>query len=694
MMPKTFCRQAFAGGVAIALMGLAMLESGRPTSASGQGMGSRQAVIRLNLHKELGKVNRLIFGNNQLGYQYEAWEYTNPDYADKGSGIWDPDARRPVPEMVKFAKDIGMTTARYPGGCGSHNFNWKKTIGPLSQRPKQKFGLPEFLRFCEAINAVPIITLADYFGTPQDAADLVEYLNAPDDGKHPWAKKRTADGHKKPWNVVWFEFGNETDHGNHKGARYSPEEYAQLYRKYRAALKKVDPKIKLGTVLYNDVTPRLHSWTQKVIKLTGDIADFYIHHAYIPHYYRNDGVPDAKTLFQIGFAGARQITAYYRELRRFIKETTGRDIPLAITEFNGHFVQEQPVPYRLSLGCALIVAEMLQVFLQPEFQIANAQYWQFANEYWGMVKGYQPPYTLRPAYWVFWLYHHHFLKRASVLIDAQVECDRYETDGGYGVMSARGKPTPFRLFPENLLPPQKWMLFDVKGVKHWEEPDGTLVVDIQTDEDLNYYHAQKRMPAEPMTGYRVTAEIRTEGLEKSRGAQIQVGDGRGWVATQSAALSEEVKSSEWTEVSADYITLRDTKNIQILVRRLEGIGGKGKIFIRNVTVQKFVPLNLGAVPYLSVVAGKSKDGKGVFVIAINKHLESAIDTRIEGVRTKAARAWTLTGPSVDATNEQDPNNVRVMELPIALDESIVRISLPPHSLTAVAMEQEGSNYGR
>lgn len=653
--------------------------------------GRPTATIFVNPNKLLGRFNRMVLGNNHLGYQYEAWAYTTPEYADRGAGIWDPERNQPVAEMVQFAREIGMTTARYPGGCGSHLFDWKKTVGPIDRRPKQKFGLSEFLKFCEAVGAVPVITVADYFGTPQDAADLVEYLNAVDDGKHPWAKLRVKDGRKEPWGVIWFEFGNETDHGAHRsmddfgrGKRFSAEEYARRFREYWKAMKGVDPKIKLGAVLTNDVTPQLSDWTRTVVKLTGDIADFYIHHAYIPHYYRNDGVPDAKTLFRIALAGPRQLEAYYRELNRFIRQMAGREVPLAITEFNGHFVQEKPVPYRLSLGCALVVAELLQVFMNPELNIAHAQYWQFANEYWGMVKGYKPPYTLRPAYWVFWLYHRYF---GDLLIDCQVDCDFYDVEGGYGVLPARGKPTKFEVFPANLLPAQKWTLHEVQGVRHWEEPDGTLVVRILTDDELNYYHAVKRMPAEPMTGYRVTAEVRTEGLEKSRGAQIQVGDGRGWLATKSAALSEEVKSRTWRKVSVDYTTLPDTKEIEIRVRRLEGAGGKGEIFVRNLTVQKFTPLNLGAVPTVSAVASKSRDGKQVYIAIVNKSLDTPTETRIVGINSRSAYAWTLTGQSVDATNEIDPNAVRPQRLNgVVVKPNEISLSLPPHSFTVVVVK--------
>ncbi|MFN4179558.1 MAG: alpha-L-arabinofuranosidase C-terminal domain-containing protein, partial [Armatimonadota bacterium] len=287
-------------------------------------------------------------------------------------------------------------------------------------------------------------------------------------------------------------------------------------------------------------------------------------------------------------------------------------------------------------------------------------------------------------YWVFWLYHHYF---GDLLVNCKVECDSYETEGGYGVLPARGKPTLFQLFPTNLIPEQRWTLQNVNGVKHWEGPDGTLVVEILTDEDLNYYHAVKRMPAEPLTGYRVTAEIRTEGLTKSRGAQIQVGDGRGWIATRSASLSEEVKSEVWRTVSVDYITLPDTREIEIRIRRLEGTGSEGKIFVRNLKVQKFTPFNLGSVPLISAVASKSEDGKRVFIAIINKSLDEPIETKILGVKARRAFAWTLTGQGVDETNELNPNAVRPKEINgISVKRGEIVLVLPPHSFTVVVAE--------
>ena len=139
-------------------------------------------------------VERRIFGTNQIAgvnRQNRDFGGGNQTY-DLGMGIWDPDRNVPQPEMTGFSRRAGFTVHRWPGGCRTHNFNWKKLIGKPESRPNNRFGLPEFLRFCRDTGAIPLITLPDYSGTAQDAADLVEYLNAPDDGKHPWADRKSV----------------------------------------------------------------------------------------------------------------------------------------------------------------------------------------------------------------------------------------------------------------------------------------------------------------------------------------------------------------------------------------------------------------------------------------------------------------------------------------------------------------------
>lgn len=83
-------------------------------------MTSLQARAVFLANKPIGRVNRWLFGNNMLGYQKGGWPHAEPIYHDRGAGIWDPERKRPVPEMIALAKNSGLSVARYPGGCGVH----------------------------------------------------------------------------------------------------------------------------------------------------------------------------------------------------------------------------------------------------------------------------------------------------------------------------------------------------------------------------------------------------------------------------------------------------------------------------------------------------------------------------------------------------------------------------------------------
>lgn len=648
-------------------------------------MRSLEARLILFADRPIGKVNRWVFGNNMLGYQKGSWPFAEAVYHDRGAGIWDPERRRPVPEMIALARNIGLSVARYPGGCGVHLFDWKRTVGPPEARPEQQFGLPEFLRCCEAMGAVPLITVADYFGTAQDAGHLVEYLNAPADNHHPWAQVRQRDGRSHPWDVLYFEYGNETEHGDHRSRRMNPQEYAHNYLRYRRLMKSVDRRIKLGAVVATGF-PRLDDWARPVLRLIGGEVDFVIHHSYLPQYAREDGVPSAEELFSLAFACPDQIQSYYDDLRRLLREMTGRDnVPIAVTEFNGHFVQEKPVPYRHTLGNALLNAEMLRVFLNPKNRILMANFWQFCNEYWGAVKGYVhlgEQLVLRPQYYPFELYHHHF---GNELVEARVESPRFEVDGGYGVAPARGEGRRGGLVGAPVKPAERWKIRAIAGVVQRLEGDA-LAVEFRGSEDINYYHARLVLPAKPNTFYRLRGWIKTEKITSGRGACFQIGDARGWLATRSAAITPEITgTTDWTPVEAEYRTLPDTREVEVLARRLEGGGTvSGKAWYRDVQIQEFEPRTFPAVAYLSAIASR-RGRENLYAMLVNKHLQLplVVDVQVQGFTPSEASLWTLTAPRVDATNEQDPKAVQVVPHPLGKVGQRFRLYLPPHSLSAL-----------
>ncbi len=648
-------------------------------------LAQRDAFVTVQPAKVVGKVNPLIFGNNQLAYP------TAERYSDRGAGLWDPEKRAPVPEYVALSKEAGITMHRWPGGCIAHNYNWKKTVGPLDQRPNMRFGLPEFLAFCEATNAVPLLTLSVYWGDEKDAADIVEYLNAPADGKHQWAGLRAADGHPAPHRVVWFEYGNEDYHGEHKTKenpnprKITAEEYADRYLRYQKAMKAVDPRVRLGGLLQNG----LWDWNKTVLQRCGKQMDFAIEHTYTPAYSGNADEVAGPLLMQACTAAEAGIQRIYDRLLAQIREVCGRqDLALAITEYNGHFVQEKPVPYRQAFANALRNAEHLRVMMRPRNRILMAHFWQFSNEYWGMAQGYtdkgQTP-VKQANFFPYQLYHQHF---GDTLVEAEVKCAKWDFAGAVGIPSQKGEPAEYRLWPENLLPADTiWEARPPLG-NVAQKVEGKVVVAEFQGQDVNYFAPRVEIPVEGGMGYRVTLSLKTEGLTGNNNACFQVGDARGWVTTKSCALSSGIRGTNgWTKIECDYVTPADAKGIEILARRLENGGPvAGKASFRLDSVQKFRPANTGAVPDLGVNTAKRADGT-VTVMIVNRNLDEAVPVhlRVAGrpARTGGARAWLLTGPSPTANNLKDANAIGIHEAPLDAKDGTYLLRMPACSMAAV-----------
>lgn len=646
------------------------------------------ATVTVDPTQAIGPVNKWLFGNNILAYQEDGrgprWQ---DEYSHRGSGIWDPDKGAPVPQYLELAKAAGISVARWPGGCEVHRYNWKRVVGPVQERPWQKFGLNEFLLWCQAVGAEPLITLADYWGDERDAADIVEYLNAPvganPNGGKDWAAVRAAEGHPAPWKVIWFECGNESDHGTHDGKqRLTPEEYGERYKRFRAAMLRVDPSVKLGVVCSHE------EWNRRVLETIGPSFDFLIVHTYLPGAWR-DAIKNftPRQVVESCLAADLQIRDAYRAVARLAREVTGRrNVPIAVTEYNGGFVQEQPVPYRQCLANALRNADHLRVMLDPSLNIIMANFWQYSNEYWGMVRGWVHAghkLTRQANYFVYQLYHEHF---GDELVGCKVECARWDFEGACGAAPRKGTGQEYRLFPENLFDGRPWQVSTCDHVRQ-ELQDGGRVLAAEFDgAKVNYYHGVVYLPAEPSTGYEIVGWVRTENLQCMRGAGFQVGDDRGWTETHSATVFGDLRGTNpWTRVVGIYITLPDTKGIVVQTRHVDiGDEIRGKAWFRLEAVRKFQPMVYPAVPYVEAVASRRHEDGALCVMLIHKDLDRDTPVTIElrNARAGTAQAWALTGPAPDATNLAG-EVCNVQGVPCRVRAGRVLLTLPRCSLVAV-----------
>jgi alpha-N-arabinofuranosidase len=160
--------------------------------------------------------------------------------------------------MEKLAA-MRPTFLRFPGGNyveGNNmpnRFDWKKTIGPLVDRPTHGspwgyqstdgMGLLEFLGWCEDLKMQPVLavfagyTLDGKAVKPgpelepyvQDALDEIEYVTGAADTK--WGALRARDGHPAPFALTYVEVGNEDFFDR---ARTYEGRFAQFYKAIKA----------------------------------------------------------------------------------------------------------------------------------------------------------------------------------------------------------------------------------------------------------------------------------------------------------------------------------------------------------------------------------------------------------------------------------------------------------------------------
>jgi alpha-L-arabinofuranosidase len=139
-------------------------------------------------------------------------------------------------DIIEALRKIKPVIIRWPGGCFADDYHWQDGIGPRSQRPRRinihwgevietnQVGTQEFIRLCRLVGAEPYLCGNLGSGTARELRDWVEYCNFPDASSSgsTSAQKRAADNHPEPFNVAYWEVGNE-NWGC--GGNFSPEDH-------------------------------------------------------------------------------------------------------------------------------------------------------------------------------------------------------------------------------------------------------------------------------------------------------------------------------------------------------------------------------------------------------------------------------------------------------------------------------------
>jgi alpha-N-arabinofuranosidase len=316
----------------------------------------------------LAKLAILFYGRGQL-------------WLDKVSLIANDAVGEVRRDVFERAKALRPAFIRWPGGNVAQDYHWTWGVGPRDERvtwvnlswknepEPSDFGTDEFIEFCRNIGAEPSITVnvEGRGATAEEAAGWVEYCNGPATSRY--GAMRAAGGHPEPYGVKYWEVGNEI-WGDWVRGHSDAETYGRNFNRYYAAMRAVDPSIKLIAVGDNDM-----KWNRTVLKLAGDTMDYLaIHHYYGTAEMKGDAMNlMARPLFYERF---------YAEVERAIRElASGRQIRLAINEWNTSL----PDARQHSMESALYGARLMNVFERSGERVAMSAVSDLVNGWIGGI---------------------------------------------------------------------------------------------------------------------------------------------------------------------------------------------------------------------------------------------------------------------------------------------------------------------
>lgn len=311
--------------------------------------------VVIDAAQQVAQYNPMILGNN-INWIYNA------------DGIYDPVVGGVNTIAKAKIREMGVKLLRFPGGNLAEYYDWKLGVGSKKNRgngfdydkktQRMDFGIDEFLNFCESLNITPVLTVGYDNNSPLTAAELVEYCNG--SVSTFFGALRARNGHPKPYNVVYWEIGNEVYRkGINSKIAY---QYGNKTAEMALMMKKVDPKIQVGAIGLGVSLV----WDETVLKECSHVIDYLVYHRYFPSTSSSD-------VTEVNNAVIASTEKMAREIRR-LQETAKKYNPklnVAVTEYNldfrdsaGKFINKTP-----DIQQALFIAECIR-----QFQLNNVSF--------------------------------------------------------------------------------------------------------------------------------------------------------------------------------------------------------------------------------------------------------------------------------------------------------------------------------
>lgn len=349
--------------------------------------------------------------------------------ADHIGGIWK--------EVFEHIKALNPPVIRYPGGCFADSYHFEDGIGAIDTRPYRanrhwggytdnSFGTDEFLAFCENVGCEPMICINFGSGTPKEAADWVEYCNG--DANTPYGKLRAQNGHPEPYNVKYWDIGNEI-FGEWEIGHSSAGDYAKRYLEFHRAMKEKDHSI-ICMVCGGDGDDRSQDWNEKVRSTAGESVDALCLHMYALKSMEGRSW-DNRRVYDSVTGSVKKYEEILNESYKMINKEVQmnekrkkREIKLAVTEYNLGTIVDS---YReQTLEGALFNAGMLNMFIRNNEKLLMCNYSDLVNGWpGGCIVSKNGKAFGTGSYYVLKLYSEAGLRE---IIDVETDSPVYSTD--------------------------------------------------------------------------------------------------------------------------------------------------------------------------------------------------------------------------------------------------------------------------
>ncbi len=389
---------------------------------TGPGMAAEKVHLSVDASKPGAKIDRNIFGQfaEHLGHGIYEGIWVGQDSAI-------PNTRGIRNDVVAALRALKVPNVRWPGGCFADEYHWRKGLGPLDKRvvtinsnwggvtEPNTFGTHEFMDFVDQIGSEAYISVNVGSGTPQEAAEWLEYLTTGQPAT--LAKERTANGHPAPYKVGFLGIGNESwDCGGNMTVDYYLSQlkiYSRFVRNYNPAQEGKRQMLKIAVGPGDGST----EWTESIMKAYQDRHWSWDINGLSIHSYTVVKWPPSFASVGFGEAEYSRILRSTLEMEELVTKQSAvmdkydpeKKVAMVVDEWGAWYA---PLPgtnpgflvQQNSLRDAILASLNLNIFARHADRVRMANIAQMINVLQAMIITNKGKMVLTPTYQVFKMY--------------------------------------------------------------------------------------------------------------------------------------------------------------------------------------------------------------------------------------------------------------------------------------------------